>query len=338
MDEVLQRARERMKTVCRMCKVCGERDCVSGVPGMGGAGGGGGFKANRQALNDLAINMRLIHEVTDPEMSFDFFGETLSIPVLAAPVAGVKINMGGAIAEDEYINSVMDGCRTFGTMAACGDGVPDPIYQAGLAAVKKQGGRGWPVFKPWDDEELFRKLGEAEDAGAKVIGMDIDAVGLVTPRLMGRPIYPKSMAKLREIFASFSQFKFVLKGIMGVADALDAVEAGAAGIVVSNHGGRALDNTPGTAAVLPAIAEAIKGRLMVMVDGGVRSGADVLKMLALGADAVLIGRPVAFAAIGGGAEGVAKYFEQIKGELMSAMILTGCQDLKAISRELIHQG
>lgn len=93
--------------------------------------------------------------------------------------------------------------------------------------------------------------------------------------------------------------KFLLKGIMTVEDAIAAERAGCDGIVVSNHGGRVLDHTPGTIEVLPAIAEQVKGRMAVLMDGGIRDGFDVLKALAFGADAVLIGRPFCLAAVGG---------------------------------------
>ena len=91
------------------------------------------------------------------------------------------------------------------------------------------------------------------------------------------------------------------------------------------------------AVVLPAIAAAVKGKTVIMADGGVRTGADVLKMLALGADFVGIGRPVVLAAIGGGAEGVTKYFEQIKGELLQNMVLTGCADIASIGKDVLYK-
>jgi isopentenyl diphosphate isomerase/L-lactate dehydrogenase-like FMN-dependent dehydrogenase len=106
--------------------------------------------------------------------------------------------------------------------------------------------------------------------------------------------------------------------------------------VVSNHGGRALDHTPGTAEVLPYIAEAIaESQMTILVDGGIRSGADVLKMLALGADAVLIGRPLAQGAVGGGAEGVATVLAKIKSELIAAMVLTGTARVTDVSEDVI---
>ena len=108
--------------------------------------------------------------------------------------------------------------------------------------------------------------------------------------------------------------------------------------MVSNHGGRILDHCPGTAEVLPRIADAVRGRMTVLVDGAVRTGVDVLKMLALGADAVLIGRPVSVAAIGGGLEGVRDYFGNIRQQFCQAMLLTGVGRVSDISSEILYQG
>ena len=167
--------------------------------------------------------------------------------------------------------------------------------------------------------------------------MDIDAAGLITLRKMGHPVGPKSPKKLAAIVEKVhtAGCKFILKGIMTVADAEEAVAAGVDCIVVSNHGGRVMEYAPGTARVLPAIARAVKGQVTIMVDGGVRSGADVFKMLALGADLVGIGRPIVWAAIGGGTEGVSKYIAQVKGELVQTMVLTGCKNIAAINEDVL---
>jgi isopentenyl diphosphate isomerase/L-lactate dehydrogenase-like FMN-dependent dehydrogenase len=97
-----------------------------------------------------------------------------------------------------------------------------------------------------------------------------------------------------------------------------------------------LDHTPGTAEVLPAIAEQMKGKLGIIVDGGIRAGADVLKMLALGADAVMIGRPFSIAAMGGLTEGVVAYSETLRTELMQAMVMTGTESVAKISPALLY--
>ena len=124
---------------------------------------------------------------------------------------------------------------------------------------------------------------------------------------------------------------------MSAEEAVACAEAGAKGIVVSNHGGRVLDGMAGTADVLPDIAAAVKGRITIFVDGGVRHGEDILKMLALGADAVLIGRPAAVAAVGGGAEGVKLLLDTLKRQLMDAMMITGTRDLAHVPANVVRK-
>ena len=143
--------------------------------------------------------------------------------------------------------------------------------------------------------------------GSPILGVDVDAAGLITLRKMGRPVMPMSVTELETVVRYVHDMgrKFIVKGIMTPDDAHRAIDAGCDAIVVSNHGGRVLDHCPGTATVLPAIADAVRGKITILADGAVRDGVDVLKMLALGADAVLVGRPLCIAAIGGGVEGVA---------------------------------
>ena len=129
--------------------------------------------------------------------------------------------------------------------------------------------------------------------------------------------------------------KLVLKGILDPEDAKRAADMGADGIVVSNHGGRQLDGTPGTATVLPRIADAVRDRLEVLFDGGIRSGQDVLKALALGARAVLLGRPVLWGLAADGADGARAVLELMRAELELAMTLAGMPTLASINRALV---
>lgn len=123
---------------------------------------------------------------------------------------------------------------------------------------------------------------------------------------------------------------------MTVHGAKKALEAGAKAIVVSNHGGRVLDNCPATAEVLPEIAAAVGDKMMILVDGGIRTGIDVFKALALGADAVLIGRPFVNMVYGGGAEGVSVYVEKLKAELSDTMAMCGAYSLKEITTGMVR--
>jgi 4-hydroxymandelate oxidase len=335
MKETLNNARQLMKGFCRVCPVCDGRACAGEVPGMGGLGTGRAFGANLEALARYRLNMRLLHDVVNPDTQVTILGKTLSMPVLAAPIGGVAFNMGGKVSEEAYIAAVIGGCSEQGTLGGVGDGVPDFIHQAGYAAIKARGGAGIPFIKPWEEAEFDAKLQKALDSGADLIGMDVDAAGLITLKLMGRPVAPKSPDNIRRIISRLPG-KFILKGIMTVADARAAVDAGAHAIVVSNHGGRVLEHTPGAAEVLPEIARAVKGRITILADGGVRSGGDVLKLLALGADAVMIGRPIAIAAVGGLEGGVQKYLQQIRSELAAAMVLTGTPSLSRVSPDIVR--
>jgi isopentenyl diphosphate isomerase/L-lactate dehydrogenase-like FMN-dependent dehydrogenase len=336
MKEIRKTARDLMTGFCRVCPVCNGKACAGEVPGMGGIGTGSAFMANVQALARHTFNMRLVHDITEPDTGAELLGMKLSMPVLAAPIGGVAFNMGGKRTEQEYITAVIDGCRNGGIIGCTGDGVPPFIHETAFAAIVAADGHGIPFIKPWEDAELYDKLDKARGTGAKVIGMDIDAAGLITLRKMGRPVSPKPLEKLREIIAKTGA-KFILKGIMTTEDARLAHQAGAQAIVVSNHGGRVLDHTPGAADVLPKVAEEMKGKLEIIVDGGIRTGGDVLKMLALGADAVMIGRPFSIAAMGGLTEGVAKYIEFLRTELLQAMIMTGTPSLRQLPPDLLHK-
>lgn len=324
-----------MKGFCRVCPVCNGKACVNEVPGMGGVGTAVSFQDNVASLAALKFNMRLIHDANDPCTGITFLGRKLDIPVLAAPIGGVSFNMGDKVSEEAYIEAVLDGCHESGILGCTGDGVPAFIHETAFAAIKKLSGNGIPFIKPWEDEELFRKLDLVAKTGADIVGIDIDAAGLITLKKMGRPVSAKPADKLKAIIDRYPM-KFILKGIMTPDNARMAVDTGAVGIVISNHGGRVLDHTPGVAEVLEETAAAVKGQIAILADGGVRSGGDVLKMIALGADAVMIGRPFSVAAIGGLKDGVKTYIAAIKEQLQQAMVLTGCRDINGADSSLLR--
>jgi isopentenyl diphosphate isomerase/L-lactate dehydrogenase-like FMN-dependent dehydrogenase len=242
--------------------------------------------------------------------------------------------MGGALTEKEYIDSVVRGSLLSGTIAMIGDSADLTMYEDGLEVLKAVGGKGVPIIKPRENPHVIENVKKAEAINSIAVGMDIDGAGLVTMALKGQPVGPKSVDELKEIVSS-TKLPFILKGIMTVEEAQLAVEVGAKAIVVSNHGGRVLDHGESTAKALFEISKAVKGKIMILVDGGIRSGVDVFKMLALGADGVLIGRPVIIGAFGGYEEGVSLTLDNMKKELYQAMILTGCKDLEAIDKTRI---
>lgn len=328
-------AKDKLKGYCRVCSVCNGVVCAGEVPGMGGLGTGRAFKANLEALDKYRLNLRTIHEVKEPNASVEIFGYTLDFPVLAAPITGTTYNMGGQMSEEEWAQEVIAGCFEAGTLGMTGDGADPTMYDSGIKAIQAFDGKGIPIIKPRAQEEIIKLIRKGEQANALAVGVDIDGAGLVTMALKGQPVGPKTLMEIKELTAS-TKLPFILKGVMTVTEAQLAVEAGAAAIVVSNHGGRVLDHTPGAAEVLPEIADAFGKKITIFADGGVRNGIDVLKLLALGANAVLIGRPMITAAFGGGRKGVALYLNKIKNELIQAMLLTGTASLKNVSREIIY--
>ena len=254
---------------------------------------------------------------------------------MAAPITGAVTNMSGAIDELDYNIAVVRGCREAGTIAFVGDGATPDKYKIGLDAIEKESGLGIPIFKPrLDNEEIIRRIRAAEKAKALAVGMDIDAAVFKTMALRNQAVAPKSVSELREI-RSATKLPFILKGIINPRDVEMACKAGADAIIVSNHGGRVLDEMPGSMDVLEEIVNAAAGALTIMVDGGFRDGVDILKALALGAQYVLIGRPVAIAAVGMGIEGTAYYMNHIRDELQKAMLLTGCGSIKDITRDVV---
>ncbi|MDR2367101.1 MAG: alpha-hydroxy-acid oxidizing protein [Deltaproteobacteria bacterium] len=335
---IRDRARELAKGSCRVCPSCDGRVCSGEVPGMGGTGSGVSFRNNVAALGALRLNVRLVHGVSFPRTGTEILGFGLRAPVMVAPIGGISFNLGGAMDEAGYQEAVALGAIDAGLIAGTPDGAPDGIMRMGLAVAERVGGQAIPFVKPWEKARMLEKLGMAKRAGCRVVACDLDSVGLITLRLMGSPAYPKDRKELAGIIGAAHGLglSFVVKGIMGPDDALAAVEAGADGLVVSNHGGRVLDSVPGTAEVLPGIAGRLGGRVPILIDGGVRSGVDILKALALGADGVMIGRPFAVAAIGGGREGVALYAETLRAGLEQAMVMTGCADVGSVPASVIH--
>jgi len=132
--------------------------------------------------------------------------------------------------------------------------------------------------------------------------------------------------------------QIVLKGVLDPEDAKLALAAGADGIIVSNHGGRQLDGALSSVKAMPPIVDAVGGAVPILLDSGVRSGLDILKAMALGASGVLVGRAFAYALAGGGEAGVTRMLIRMQAELKVAMALTGCTDLKTVSRSLLADG
>ena len=334
-QEILANARTCMGPYCKSCPTCNGLACKNTVPGPGAKGIGTGFIRNYQKWQELCVNMDTICENKPVDTSFELFGQKVDIPVFAAPVGAMTLHYGDKYNDLQYNDILVSACAEAGIAAFTGDGTNPAVMEAAAEALNKAGGCGVPTIKPWNMETIQEKLALVKAADPFAIAMDIDAAGLPFLKNLTPPAGSKTVDELKQV-VELAEKPFILKGIMTVSGAKKALEAGAKAIVVSNHGGRVLDQCPATAEVLPAIADAVGGRMTILVDGGIRTGMDVFKALALGADAVLIGRPFVNMVYGGGAEGVKVYVEKLKAELADTMAMCGAHSLSDINRSMIY--
>ena len=334
-QEILDHSRTQIGPYCKSCKICNGLTCKNTIPGPGAKGLGTGFIRNYQKWQELCVNMDTICENGPADTTFDFFGHRLALPVMAGPVGAMQLHYGDRYNDMEYNDLLVAACAKAGILAFTGDGTNPAVMEGAVKAIAANHGAGVPTVKPWNKEEVFRKLDMAKASGAWAIAMDIDAAGLPFLKNLTPPAGSKTVEELKEI-ADYAQVPFILKGIMTVRGAEKAVKAGAKAIVVSNHGGRVLDQCPATAEVLPEIVEAVGKDVMVLVDGGIRTGMDVFKALALGAKGVLIARPFVNMVYGGGLEGPAALVAKLKAELEDTMLMCGAHSLAEIDRSMVR--
>ena len=308
--------------------------------------------ANRQAWSRLSLWPRVLRSSSLPDLSTTLLGRLWPTPLLVAPMA-----------QQAWLHP--DGERATALAAATsGAGMVlsmqsnTSLEQVALD-VAKQAGRGplWFQLYHLGDRAWTLELAQrAAHAGYEALVLTVDApihgvrdrerrASLRMPSHLSWPHMPPNVHHGQDLQALLqksatwddvawlrvhSPLPVLLKGLLHPDDARQACEMGMAGVIVSNHGGRVLDTTPSTAAVLPNIAEAVSGRIAVLVDGGLRRGTDVFKALALGADAVLLGRPVAHGLAHAGARGVAHVLRLLLDECMATMALCGTAAIEDI--------
>jgi 4-hydroxymandelate oxidase len=314
------------------------------------------MRANCEDWRRIRLNPRILVDVSKIDLKTEIFGQPLGWPVLLAPAAFHRLWHRDA--ERATIAGANQGGVTM-VMSTLASESAQTLCRAAQHPV-------WFQVYTQPQRELTQQLIEqAQSAGCKALVVTVDTPVLGTrnsearsyfrfPPMFKFPNLPVNGVRSRrpwqalsvplnstltwkdmEWMCSIAKVPVLLKGIVNPEDALRAVDTGAAGIVVSNHGARNLDTLPSTAAALPRIAEKLQGRLPILIDGGIRRGTDILKALALGAKAVLIGRPYLHGLAIGGATGVARVLEILRFELMSAMALTGRTSIAEIDRSVI---
>ena len=321
------------------------------------------LRANRDAFDRLRLQGRVLADMQGANTRLTLFGQALDYPILLAPVAFHKlVHPEGELATAFGAAAIKAG-MVVSTQASV------PLEQIASAARTPLWFQLYVQHDRGFTEKLVRR---AEAAGYRALVVTVDAPvslrnreqrlgfrlppGIEAANLRGLPPTPPNRAALdeSEVFRglldgapswkdiawlrSLTRLPLLLKGIMAPADALRAIEEGADGIVVSNHGGRSLDTLPASIEALPRIAAAVTGRVPLLLDGGVRRGTDVLKALALGAKAVLVGRPYIHGLAVGGPVGLAHVMKILRTELEAAMALTGRRDLDSIDRSVLWDG
>lgn len=339
-SELAAAARGNIGPYCKACPVCDGRGCRNTVPGPGAKGTGTVAIRNYAAWQDVLVNMDTLHAPFEADTACTVLGRELSLPVMIGPVGDVQRHYGKKYDTVGYNECVLRAAEREGTLAWTGDGLDAQIMADSCDLILKLDGAGVVTVKPWDANTLDAKLAQALAARPAAVAMDIDAAGLPFLKGQNPPAGAKDEGQVAEVVAACHEegIPFVLKGVMTPAAAERAARAGADGIVVSNHGGRVLDGVPATALVLPGIADAVGDDLEVLVDGGVRSGLDVFRALALGAKACLVCRPFVVAAFGDGADGVSALLCQLKGELADAMEMCGAATVADIDASMLWRG
>ena len=332
----------------------------------GGAADEISLHANRSAWDALPLWPRMLRPLAGGHTRVPLLGRTLAHPVLLAPVAFQRLAHPDGELAMAYAAAALGAGVVLSTQASVS-------LESVAQAVLPDPGRGplWFQLYLQPDRGFTQALVQrAEAAGYEALVLTVDAptsgvrdrerragfrlppgVGPVnlaglqapTPSALG----PSQSALFDGLLhhaptwddiawlQSITRLPVLLKGVLHPADAGQAVSLGAAGLIVSNHGGRTLDTAPSTATALPRVVQAVQGKAPVLVDGGIRRGTDVLKAMALGASAVLVGRPAVWGLANAGAAGVAHVLRLLRDELEVAMALTGCSTLAEATYALL---
>ena len=261
-----------------------------------------------------------------PSTKFELFGETFDTPIMTAALSHLNNPQGGMII---YAKAAA-ACKAVHWMGMGEDKELEDIIATGARTIK--------VIKPHEsNDEVFRRIRHAVGAGCFAVGMDIDHAFNSQGKydnVLGLPMRPKTTEEIRS-FVKAARIPFIIKGVLSVTDAKKCLEAGVAGIVISHHGGHVPYSCP-PLMVLEEIADAVGGKIKIFVDCGVVSGMDAYKALALGADAVSVGRHL-MPYLRDGVEATAKRIDAMTAELARAMAVTGVTSLDKMDPTVIHR-
>jgi isopentenyl diphosphate isomerase/L-lactate dehydrogenase-like FMN-dependent dehydrogenase len=325
----------------------------------GGAGDELTLRDNVAAWSRWRLRPRVLVDVSEVTTEAEILGGPVSVPVLVAPVAYQRL------VDPEGEIGMARAAAAAGTVM-CLSTLATTLPSELVAAPA---GRRWFQLYCFKDEAVTRALmDEAIGAGFEAIVVTVDAprggnrerdrrTGFKIPEGLGVPSVAAAMGVERAVtieetfalmnpalgwsdledLASESSLPVLVKGLLTAEDAELAVEHGAAGVIVSNHGGRQLDRALASGDALPEVVDAVDGRATVLVDGGIRRGVDIAVALALGADAVLVGRPALWGLAAAGSEGAGRVLGLLRDELELALALCGCASPAELTRSHVRR-
>ncbi|HET9982973.1 MAG TPA: alpha-hydroxy acid oxidase [Longimicrobiales bacterium] len=320
-----------------------------------GAGDEHTVRWNREAFDRIRLRSRVLEDVSRVDTRVRLFGDELAHPILLAPAAYQRV------LHPEGEVATARGASAAGAAWVVSTGTTTPIDEIRREATVPL----WFQLYLQSDREFTAELvKQVEEAGFRALVLTVDTPvlgprdrqrranfrlppGIVTPHLYDVNSGRRTVSSLERVVPTWADVEWLrestrlpllLKGIMTGDDAARSIEAGCAGVLVSNHGGRNLDTLPATIDALPEVVERVAGRVPVLMDGGVRRGTDVLKALALGAAAVLIGRPYLYGLAVAGADGVRQSVELLRHELAMVMALCGRRSVGEVDRGVLWDG
>lgn len=334
-SEVLENAKKNIGPKCRVCPECNGLACGNLMPGPGSKAPGNGAHDNWKAWRGIKLNMDTIEPDAPVDTEIEFLGRRFSMPLISAPVGSLMAQYNPDDDVRDFNECCARAASICGTATSFGDGLDARVFPHGCELSKANGGIVIPVINPLNMERIKANLDIANAAMPFAVSVVVDSSGLPHLKKISPEAGSKSVEQLREL-CEYAKVPMIIKGIMTAKGALKAVDAGADAIIVSNHGGRVLGGAAATAEVLPEIADAVGGRAKIIVDGGIRSGHDIFRALALGADNVMICRPFIISYYGGGTEGIVAYIEKLRSELIDAMYMCGARKISDIDRSMIR--
>ena len=283
---------------------------------------GDSIQIAREYMDSLLVESRLLGAVK-PTAKFDFLGETFDTPIMTAALSHIDLV------------AMAEGAAKTGAVVSIGMGDNET-----LGAVINTGAKVMKIIKPYEDhDEIYSRIRYAEENGAIAVGMDVEhSIHAGDPEpdnIHGLQMKLPTLDELREIIGS-TKLPFFIKGALSVHDAVKAKELGCAGIILSHHNGLMRYAVP-PVMILPEIREEVGNDLILIADGGMESGFDAFKALAMGADAVTVGRPLMEALNVNGADGVRDKMKEMTDQLLAMMYRTSSPDIKHIDPSVIWE-